>query len=78
MSPLHLLQAYVMRHSGLEAYVSLEHSNPTREGPSADRRAEFYSGVPCDTVRALHRLYWMDFQLYEYDPGDFLGLCQAD
>lgn len=70
-------QEYVLEHSGLDKFATLEFKHPTQGGKTEDHRKEFYSQVHCDVLKRLYILFQSDFELYEYDPQPFYEICKS-
>ena len=68
---------YMMSTSGLKELAEVEVLHVTDGGKSHSFIEEFYSQISCQTLEKLVEIYFMDFELYEYDDKLYFKICKT-
>ena len=67
-----------MKQTGIEDIVEVQRSDEFSDLRLEALREKYFSQIPCPVLVELHKVYIMDFEMFEYDPVPFFKLCKEE
>lgn len=71
-------QRYLIEKAGLTGIIKPEHRNTGKGKNTNDIIMNYYAQLTKSQVKGLYQLYKHDFEIFDYDPEEFLRVAREN